>query len=104
MIGWLIALSYGTGTFGTWLAGAARIGARLEEIRNRRRSIADMTTPMFREGLGAFMTGLAWPLALPIFLAFNKGRSLGLKKKQMRALLDEAEAELARIKKQEGWS
>ena len=120
MLGWLIALGYGTGSFSTWLAGAARIGVRLEEVRSaaEKKARAEWSVKSSQEryareyaffslvgaGIRTFGVGLLWPIGLPIFLAFNKGKSVGLKKRQMRALLTEAEDEIARIKKQEGWS
>jgi hypothetical protein len=114
MTGWLIALSYAGGTFGTWLAGAARIGAdfdRFDALAHQRSDRSSyhsyggvLAAQLFPRGFVAFLAGLLWPFAVPVYLAFNKGKTLGLKKNQMRALLDEAEAEIARIKKSEGWN
>ena len=51
-----------------------------------------------------FAISLVWPVAIPIYLTFNRGKTVGLKKKEMRRLIEQQEAEIARIKEKEGWS
>lgn len=49
------------------------------------------------------LVGLFWPIAGPLFLAFHHGTHKALKLKQTQNLLVQANAEIDRIRAQEGW-
>jgi hypothetical protein len=120
MTGLLITVGYSVVVFATWIAGAVRIGERYERIEENavakgkeswsaERNQVKSARWYLRLGVVAastlvLITGLLWPLLIPMFLAFSKGQDLGAKRKQMQQSLAEANAEIERIRKTEGWA
>lgn len=113
LYGWLAAIPV------WWVIAARWLGTRVDEIRawsvrQSKASYPRMNAHLDPEVDGwsrfslvaaaLFFTAPLWPILLPCVAFFARGRNLAKTRAEIKKRLKIAEAEIERIKRQEGWT
>lgn len=86
-----------------WAVGARRVGLNSEEIRSHADSMWGPGERIFFSLLAVFLIGGLWPCMVPIASFFFRGKNTALSHRETERQLTEANAEIERIRQQEGW-
>lgn len=81
-----------------------KIGENWEKWYAEARHRSSDAFAAYMKALGLISLSLIWPIGLLLVAGFMRGSKVSKMRKAINKRLKEAEAEILRIKKQEGWS